>query len=198
MKSTTASTSPKFKASYAVQPPQSVRWGFHATPYKQLFIGMTDEGEVCRLEFAKNRDAATILTACQKEWPQTTFVRDQAASAKIFKQFIAGQGVVKIHMTGTRFQQAVWQEMLKIPRGKVLSYAEVAQRIKNPKAVRAVGTACGANPVAIIVPCHRIVGSNGGLGGFGGGLDMKRALLEKEGVLGPMNKLAKAIQDDPV
>ena len=72
--------------------------------------------------------------------------------------------------------------MLKIPAGKVISYGELARRIRNPKAMRAVGTACGANPVPVLVPCHRIIAGNGGLGGFGGGLRMKKALLQAEGV----------------
>ena len=81
---------------------------------------------------------------------------------------------------GTRFQNTVWQELTRIPYGESISYLELAKRINNPKAVRAVGLANGANPVAIIVPCHRVIGSNGSLTGFGGGLPTKRALLELE------------------
>ena len=83
-------------------------------------------------------------------------------------------------MTGTKFQQAVWKELQKIPLGKLTSYAEVAKRINNPKAVRAVGSACGANPVPILVPCHRVIASNGALGGFGGGLPLKKKMLTAE------------------
>ena len=175
--------SPKLLPTFESQPPRLVRWGFHSSPYKPLFIGVTEDGALCRLAFANGRNAAALLQESQKAWPKTTFVKDQAVTAEIAARLVTGQGELKIAMTGTKFQQAVWKEMLKIPPGKVLTYAEVAKRIKNPKAVRAVGTACGANPVAIIVPCHRIVGSNGGLGGFGGGLPMKRLLLEHEGAL---------------
>ena len=84
---------------------------------------------------------------------------------------------------GTAFQQSVWQALLAIPPGETLSYGEVSRRIGNPKAVRAVGGAIGRNPVSIIVPCHRVVGSNGTLTGYGGGLDRKTALLRLEGVL---------------
>ncbi len=74
----------------------------------------------------------------------------------------------------------MWQELRRIPYGETISYLDLAKRIKNPKAVRAVGMANGANPMAIIVPCHRVIGSNGSLTGFGGGLPTKRALLELE------------------
>jgi methylated-DNA-[protein]-cysteine S-methyltransferase len=81
---------------------------------------------------------------------------------------------------GTPFQNTVWQELRRIPYGETISYLELAKRIKNPKAVRAVGLANGANPIAIIVPCHRVIGANGSLTGFGGGLPTKRALLDLE------------------
>ena len=82
---------------------------------------------------------------------------------------------------GTAFQQQVWNELKRIRAGTVLSYGEVARRIGRPQAARAVGAACGANPLAIIIPCHRVVGSGGGLGGFGGGLGLKKQLLKAEG-----------------
>jgi O-6-methylguanine DNA methyltransferase len=82
----------------------------------------------------------------------------------------------------TEFQQSVWREMLKLGPGKTKSYGEIAEAIGKPKAVRAVGGACGANPVPVLVPCHRILAANHPLGGFGGGLDWKRKLLAREGV----------------
>jgi methylated-DNA-[protein]-cysteine S-methyltransferase len=81
---------------------------------------------------------------------------------------------------GTPFQNAVWKQLTRIPYGETISYLELARRIENPKAVRAVGMANGANPIAIIVPCHRVIGANGSLTGFGGGIPTKRALLELE------------------
>ncbi len=82
----------------------------------------------------------------------------------------------------TPFQQKVWRVMLSIPMGKTLAYGGVASRIGNPSACRAVGSACGANPIPVLVPCHRILAGNGGLGGFSGGLQWKRRLLEREKV----------------
>ena len=86
----------------------------------------------------------------------------------------------RLAFNGTTFQNAVWKQLTRIPYGETISYLELAKRIDNPKAVRAVGMANGANPIAIIVPCHRVIGSNGSLTGFGGGLPTKRALLELE------------------
>lgn len=87
---------------------------------------------------------------------------------------------VPLAFAGTPFQRQVWTELCRIPYGETISYLELAIRINNPKAVRAVGLANGANPIAIVVPCHRVIGSNGSLTGFGGGLPVKKALLSLE------------------
>ena len=86
---------------------------------------------------------------------------------------------------GTVFQQAVWRALLRIPRGATISYGLLSQRVGNPAAVRAVGAAVGRNPISIIVPCHRVVGSNGSLTGYAGGLERKAALLRLETSLAP-------------
>ena len=88
---------------------------------------------------------------------------------------------VPLDMEGTEFQLSVWNYLTKIPYGETRSYAQVAEAIGRPKAVRAVGAANGSNPVAIIVPCHRVIGSSGKLTGYGGGLPLKKRLLELEG-----------------
>ena len=83
---------------------------------------------------------------------------------------------------GTEFQQQVWNALRKIPFGETKSYGEIAQTIGKPKAVRAVGGACGANPIPVLIPCHRVLAANKKLGGFSGGLDWKRKLLSREGI----------------
>jgi len=83
---------------------------------------------------------------------------------------------------GTEFQQSVWRAMLKIKPGRTLSYGEIAEAIGNPKAVRAVGGACGANPIPLLIPCHRVLAANQKIGGFSGGLEWKRKLLACEGI----------------
>ena len=87
-----------------------------------------------------------------------------------------------LDLAGTEFQKSVWSALRKIPLGKTKSYGEIARAIGKPKAVRAVGGACGANPVPVLVPCHRVLAANKKLGGFSGGLDWKRKLLAREGV----------------
>ena len=87
-----------------------------------------------------------------------------------------------LDLAGTAFQKSVWRAMSKISLGKTKSYGEVASAIGRPKAVRAVGGACGANPVPVLVPCHRVLAANKKLGGFSSGLDWKRSLLKREGI----------------
>ena len=83
---------------------------------------------------------------------------------------------------GTTFQCSVWKALQTIPYGQTISYKELAERVENPKACRAVGTANGRNPIAIIIPCHRVIAANGTLGGYAGGLDIKTILLKLEGI----------------
>ena len=111
---------------------------------------------------------------------------DQAE--KELGEYFAGERVefkVALDAVGTEFQSAVWMALRTIPFGEVVSYLQIAEQINNPKAVRAVGLANGANPISIIVPCHRVIGADGKLTGYGGGLERKRTLLvhEKAGIL---------------
>lgn len=99
------------------------------------------------------------------------------------EEYLAGKRKkfnLPLDTTGTPFQKKVWEELRKIPYGKTCSYKDIANRIKNPKAVRAVGGANGRNPLCIIVPCHRVIANNGSLGGYSGGLEMKHRLLSLE------------------
>lgn len=90
---------------------------------------------------------------------------------------------VELNPQGTSFQKSVWNELLKIEHGTTLSYSQIAQRINNPKAVRAVGSAIGKNPIAIIIPCHRVINKDGRLGGYSGGIEHKIRLMEVEGIV---------------
>ena len=101
-----------------------------------------------------------------------------------FKGDIAAIGSLPVATAGTPFQTSVWQALRRIKAGRTISYAELARRIGKPKAVRAVGLANGQNPISIVVPCHRVIGSDGTLTGYGGGLPRKQWLLEHEGALG--------------
>ena len=99
------------------------------------------------------------------------------------QEYFAGQRrefQLPLEMKGTPFQMAVWKELLKIPYGESTTYGDIAKKLKNPGAGRAVGSANGKNPISIVVPCHRVIASHGGLGGYSGGLDKKRYLLALE------------------
>jgi methylated-DNA-[protein]-cysteine S-methyltransferase len=118
--------------------------------------------------------------------PPADWKQNRAAFAEVIRQLQAYfRGELKefdvpLAMEGTEFQLRVWNELRAIPYAETISYAQLAVRVGNPKAVRAVGLANGSNPIPIIVPCHRVIGSNGSLTGFGGGLGMKKKLLELE------------------
>ena len=155
-----------------------------------LFYTAIDDSPVGPLLLAGDSDALHVLAfgvGCRPreidaEWkPDTKGVLKDVR--KELDQYFAGKlkkFTTRLAFTGTPFQNAVWKELTRIPYGETISYLDLANRIKNPKAVRAVGMANGANPIAIIVPCHRVIGSNGSLTGFGGGLPTKRALLDLE------------------
>lgn len=118
---------------------------------------------------------------------------DKRVAAKIVKQavsemksYFAGElkvFSVPLNLMGTEFQKSVWNQLLKIPYGETWTYADIARRLNNALAIRAVGSANGRNPVAIIVPCHRVINTGGGLGGYSGGLDKKTILLKHENTL---------------
>ena len=168
--------------SFHHQPPDRVRWGLCAFRDVPLLAGLVDDGAICRLSFRNGQAARTVLSAWQRSWPRTVWVEDGGAVAHLMSQALAGKGDGRLLMIGTTFQQAVWQQLARLAPGQTISYAELAGRVDKPRAARAVGTACGANPVPILVPCHRVLASDGGLGGFAGGLAVKRALLAAEGV----------------
>jgi methylated-DNA-[protein]-cysteine S-methyltransferase len=102
---------------------------------------------------------------------------------KQLKEYFAGKRKefdIDLNFTGTVFQNRVWKALSEIPFGKTVAYKDIAKKIKNPKAVRAVGTANGRNPFCIIVPCHRVIAADGSIGGYGGGISVKRQLLDIE------------------
>jgi O-6-methylguanine DNA methyltransferase len=124
----------------------------------------------------------------KSSFPSATILRNDhrmSAMRRSVERRIQGKDLaddLPLDLHGTPFQLEVWREMLRIPAGRTRSYGEVARNIGRPKAFRAVAQACGANPVPVVVPCHRVVASNG-LGGYTGGIDRKIALLNAEGVV---------------
>ena len=130
---------------------------------------------------ARQRDPTNVANKIP-----TQILRWHRAAEAGLKSSLAGRkpkNLPPLDLSGTEFQRKVWNALRKISAGRTKSYGEVAQAIGQPKAVRAVGGACGANPVPVLVPCHRVLAPHGKIGGFGGGLEWKRKLLAKEGVV---------------
>ena len=155
------------------------------TPLGPMFIAATDEG-ICLLEFVDRRMLETEFQQLQKLLNmQIIYGENQhilQAKQEINEYFQGKRHIfqVKLHTPGTDFQQQVWQALRQIPFGELSTYQQQAQKINKPLAVRAVASANGFNRVAIIIPCHRVIGSNGELIGYGGGLERKRWLIEHE------------------
>jgi AraC family transcriptional regulator, regulatory protein of adaptative response / methylated-DNA-[protein]-cysteine methyltransferase len=159
---------------------ETIRWTTFDSPLGQMLIAATSKG-ICRLTFDDSEASLRRL------FPKATIVRDEGG----LKELIEGALVaierplaapdLPIDVAGTAFQEAVWRELRRIPAGETRSYAEIAAAIGHPKAVRAVGTANGDNHICVLIPCHRVIRSDGSLGGYGGGLDRKKKLLAAEG-----------------
>jgi methylated-DNA-[protein]-cysteine S-methyltransferase len=145
-------------------------------------------GRLCLLHFgALDDDVLTMFERWYPREPRERRRRPPAAMAlqRYFDGDIHALDDLPVELNGTAFQKGVWTALRRIPAGTTISYSTLAKRIGQRTAVRAVGAANGANPVAIVVPCHRVIGSDGSLTGYGGGLETKRWLLAHEGVAAP-------------
>jgi AraC family transcriptional regulator of adaptative response/methylated-DNA-[protein]-cysteine methyltransferase len=166
---------------------ETIRTAFADCPFGRLLVGSTDKG-VCFIGFAEPDDA--LMDDLRRRFPRAAFAGHDPALAATLQAVVAFLREPKqaldlpLDLRGTAFQQRVWQALCQIPAGETRSYAEVAKMIGNPKAVRAVARSCTANPVALAVPCHRVIGSNGTLTGYRWGVPSKQALLEKEAAAG--------------
>ncbi len=158
------------------------------TPIGRVVAVHNDEERLLALEF---EDFNNRLNKWMRRWgleepaPVATPSSAREAIEAYFEGDFAALARVEVAAVGTPFQQRVWDALREIPVGSSVSYSALAARIGHRKAVRAVGAANGANPVAIVVPCHRVVGARGDLTGYGGGIERKRWLLRHEGALGP-------------
>lgn len=161
-----------------------IRFGVHPSPFGSVFLATSGRG-VCRLAFSdagavdRDRELATL----ERSWPGAVIVRDQQSTARVAGAIFdpAGSGgEILVRVTGTNFQLAVWKALLQVPRGGLVSYQTVADLAGNARAAQAVGGAVGANPVAFLIPCHRVIKKSGALGGYRWGVARKRALLAWE------------------
>lgn len=159
---------------------ETIRWTTFDSPIGPMLIAATSKG-ICRLTFDDSEASLKRL------FPKATVVQDDGGLRELVEGALAAiehpqtAPELPIDVAGTAFQEAVWRELRKIPAGETRSYAQIAAAIGHPSAVRAVGTANGDNHVAVLIPCHRVIRSDGSLGGYAGGLDRKRQLLSAEG-----------------
>ena len=143
-------------------------WGIHETPFGPVGLAMTARG-VCRLEFlSAGGGAAAFRTCLLAAWPGATPNRDERRTREPLAQMMDahGSGPLSLHVHGSNFQLQVWQALLDVPPGGSTSYGALAAQVGRPRAARAVGAAVGANPVAMVIPCHRVIRSSGALGGY--------------------------------
>ena len=163
-----------------------IRYGFFPSPLGELMIAVTDRG-VCWLGFRVDESRERSLARLHKQFPSAGFVADQAATAPAMEQIMKiwnGNGdakkKLKLDLVGTNFQIQVWRAMLKIPMGVTISYMTLADSLGKPTASRAVGGAVGANPVSLLIPCHRVIQQSGIIENYGWGSPRKKALLGVE------------------
>lgn len=154
-------------------------WGFHETPFGTALFALSPRG-LCHLAFVDGarREALADL---RRRWPRAALREDAAKTGAVSRRAFGRRGRLDVVLAGTPFQTKVWEALLRIPPGRAASYAQVAAAVGRPKAARAVGAAVGANPVAFLIPCHRVLREGGGLGGYRWGTARKQALLAWEG-----------------
>ncbi|CUH69813.1 Regulatory protein of adaptative response [Thalassovita autumnalis] len=157
----------------------TVYWGWYDSPFGLALVMGTEKG-LCGLAFAAETGTEPAMEDMLSRWPKATYVEDPMMLRPLVDAAFAQSGQTALHMIGAPFQIKVWEALLRIPSGQVTTYSEIAQSIGNPKAVRAVGTAVGRNPVSWLIPCHRALRKSGALGGYHWGLPVKRALLAYE------------------
>ena len=172
----------------ALQWPEGLQLSNKNRTMRMYFCTMdkTPVGSLRLVADERGLNTVWFLRGRKNEMPLEEWKEDPAFFMEVIRQlqeYFAGSRrdfEIPLLMDGTEFQKKVWKNLQKIPYGETITYGELAKRIGDPKAVRAVGAANGQNPLPIIVPCHRVIGSNGHLTGFGGGLENKRKLLDLE------------------
>ncbi len=157
-----------------------VRYGFAASPFGDCLVAATERG-ICALEFVVAGDRTASVERLERTWPDARR-REDATSAgayaeRIFSPSGSGERAVTLFVKGTNFQLKVWQALLQIPAGAATSYGALAEAIDQPTAARAVGAAVGRNPIAYLIPCHRVLRESGALGGYRWGGERKQAML---------------------
>lgn len=161
-----------------------IHWSQLEFDHWRIHVAATEQG-LCYVG-SHGAPLKQLITWSNKYLPDYTLIQNEHLMQRYvteLSEYFAGereQFTLPMQLHGTAFQQEVWQALQDIPYGETVSYSEIAGRIQRPSAVRAVGTAIGTNPIAIVIPCHRVIGKNGQLTGYRGGLEMKKQLLALE------------------
>jgi AraC family transcriptional regulator of adaptative response/methylated-DNA-[protein]-cysteine methyltransferase len=160
----------------------TIRYGAAETPFGWATIGWTERG-FCHLAFHPEKPAKGVPVELTESWPNAALIEEtreaRKQAARIFQRSTEGRSL-SAFVRGTPFQVQVWQALLRIPEGQVISYAQLAKAVGRPGAARAVGTACGKNPVGYLIPCHRVIRETGVIKGYRWGSGRKAALLARE------------------
>jgi AraC family transcriptional regulator of adaptative response/methylated-DNA-[protein]-cysteine methyltransferase len=155
-----------------------INYSYAETPFGDILVASTTKG-ICHMAFANNEQEALMML--QEKFPNARYKQMvdliQQNALYIFTQDWKKLSKIKLHLKGTAFQLKVWETLLKIPMGQLSTYGNIATKINNPNASRAVGTAIGSNPVAFIIPCHRVIQSSGMFGGYMWGPTRKTAII---------------------
>lgn len=159
----------------------TIRYGIHPTPFGKCLIATTERG-ICHLGFVEGGEG-TSIDHLADHWKQAVMIEDYRATAPLVTRIFSSgmpDTPLKLHLRGTNFQIKVWEALLNIPAGAVTTYEHIAAQIGRPNAVRAVGTAVGDNPIAYLIPCHRVIRKSGEFGNYMYGSARKKAILVKE------------------
>ena len=162
----------------------TVRFGFHSTPFGGCFVAATERG-ICAMEFLDYAESEEPISRLRDKWPQARIVEQRRYTEGLIERIFAPPKTeegrrFKLLLKGTNFQIQVWQALLKVPEGMVVSYRDVAEWLGNGKASRAVAAAVAKNPIAYLIPCHRVIRSLGVIGGYRWGSERKQAMLAWE------------------
>ena len=157
----------------------TIYWGWFDTPFGEALAMGTTRG-LCGLAFSAETGRDEAMRDLTARWPNALYQENPEAIRSWVETAFGQSGETKLHMIGAPFQIKVWEALLRIPSGHVTTYSELAQSVGHPRAVRAVGTAVGRNPVSFLIPCHRALRKSGALGGYHWGLPVKRAILAWE------------------
>jgi AraC family transcriptional regulator of adaptative response/methylated-DNA-[protein]-cysteine methyltransferase len=159
----------------------TIRFGFHPSPFGSALVMATERG-LAGLAFADPGEEPAALADMKRRWPRATYVEDSARTAAVAKRIFdqsqwQESQPLRVVLIGTDWEVRVWEALMQIPMGRLVTYSDIAGKVRAPAAARAVGAAVGKNPVSFVVPCHRVVGKSGELTGYHWGITRKRAML---------------------